>query len=209
MNQSFEGLNMQEWFGQGGPHGYHTQSDFDARPTYFRHTKLHDRKFIEVFSSKLEHIEAALPGLQYIYLFRSDIFARTMSIYFALITDNWYLTGNNDKFFKKVLPFDGNYLLRLYDKELSRKDVWPETLKNREFIKVQYEEIIQSPAEAIRRIGNYLNLTPKPFKDVRIHSRPMTRSETPEYITRLKELVQSRSDTPKLNQQISPNIKIY
>jgi LPS sulfotransferase NodH len=205
MNQSFEGLNMHEWFGQGDPHGYHTQADFNENPTYFQHTKLHDRRFLEVFAGNLNPIELALPGIQYVYLFRSDIFARTVSIYFALITDKWYLLKNNDNFFKKTLPFDSTFLLRLYDKELSRKDIWPETLKNRKFIKVQYEEIIQSPAEVIRRIGNYLNLTP--IKDVKIHSSPMTRSETPEYIERLKELVQSRLDIP--NKQPIRDTKIY
>jgi LPS sulfotransferase NodH len=209
MNQSFEDFEMHEWFGRGaGQYGHHTQYDFDMSPMIFRHTKLHDRRLLDVFSN-LDHIETALPGIRYVYLVRSDIFARTVSIYFARMTKQWYLRTDDNGFFDKVIPFYSSILVDIYEEELELQNVWPEVLKGREFLEVQYEEVTKTPAKTIRRIGNYLNLVPAPFEDVQIDSLPMTRSETPEYIERLKELV-GHDDEPSDEPDDEPrDTKIY
>ena len=152
--------------------------------------------FLGLKDSDRKMIDAMLPGMKYIHLRRDDIFARTISLYFARKTNRWVLPGENSREYQQVkIPFNKAEILEIYrhEKEFSQKNDWTHYLREGSYLHVDFDRLIKNPLKTLKEILIYLELDdPRLDLEKIVASYPYVvtrREETEAYIERLKEIV--------------------
>ncbi len=147
-----------------------------------------------------KYIEIKLPGLRYISLKRRNVFETAVSLYFVKLTEVWEIKRERDldNYFDINIPYDEKRLLDCYRECKDKYHCWDNYLLNTPHVEVVYEDLLHDPVDALRRIVNFMEI---PIRTTATHlqgivnrnrRQKMTRPETPEYIEKLKKLVENR-----------------
>lgn len=180
----YQGQKFGEWFSR-------------QKPSPLPHfAKVHRIQFLQFFDDSIkETILNLYPKIKFIHLRRRDIFATTISLYFAEKTNLWNTT-NAQLTRNKSISFDEQHILRLYCRVRNRYHCWDHFLVNTDHFALDYEELFQS----FDKISNYLNFEVKPDSKFIQLQRP----ETKDFIDRLKVLVTDCN----LDEYIDPKLPV-
>ncbi len=104
-------------------------------------------------------IESMIPGLKYIWLERSDFIARAVSEYFFIKSkiDHLYDYKSYSDYMSTNIHIELYDIIDIYKKETERCD-WSEFLGEKEYIKIEYEDLIKNPIIALTRCLDHLGL---------------------------------------------------
>ena len=160
----------------------------------------------------IEEICNALPDVKFIFLKREDLYARSISLSFCKQTGKWFMSDNvNDmkefscnkfaptfknghsipaSYHNKKVTFDYNSTLKILQEMKETNYVWEDVLKDKDYLKVTYEDLIQNPSVALENILNYIGANCKRIEEsiYNCKLKPMTRKESTVYINRLKKI---------------------
>ncbi len=146
------------------------------------------------------NIESKLPGLRYISLKRRNVFETAVSLYFAKLTGVWRLKkGRSIDYLDTKIEYNEGHLLDCYRECKDKYHCWDNYLLNTPHVEVVYEDLLHDPVDALRRIVDFMEI-PIPNDTTHLQEivnrnrrQKMTRSETPEYIEKLKKLVENHA----------------
>lgn len=104
-------------------------------------------------------VEAMVPGLEYVWLERRDLVARTVSAYmfFHTNTDHIYDQKSYDAYMRRAVRVDERGLLDVYRNHVKRCD-WSEFLGDAPHLKVSYEDLIADPQTTLTRCMDHLKI---------------------------------------------------
>lgn len=139
------------------------------RPEYLTRPPLFNRfqypQFKKHFHS-LEQIEALLPGIRYIYLWRENFLESAVSAY--LTAEITKLTGkaiwnvfNEEELqrYKSVLvSIDESFLAQHVALYSQWCKAWPNSLAARKYLTIEYQELSSNPIETLNRCLEFLRL---------------------------------------------------
>lgn len=190
--------------------GEYMHWDFPKRLPYPPVCKVIRRHFLSYHSDKdKDQIEARLPGLKYIWLQRSDPFARAISLYFSILSKLW----RTDVGLKKTafleskernFPFLPELALECFaEVSSSYHNDWDSYLLKSDYHHIDYDDLILNPHDACRLALDYIGL--KSDVQIEVDSVAMTRPQTLDFIDRLKTLVEKNS-VPPVRMDSSENV---
>ena len=109
------------------------------------------------------------PDIKYIVLNRRDIYRQVVSDYFAQKTQCWSVTSDKaftgdfgymaiprEEYLKRSVEWDRTFIVHLYNDFQKYRTAWDVFLKERSFLTVDYDDLVQNPKKEIERILNYL-----------------------------------------------------
>jgi LPS sulfotransferase NodH len=140
--------------------------------------KIHHADFFEYFGhSDLSRI---LPGVKYVLLKRKDIYAVTVSKYFVLEgahfmdgKERWniHTQSDIDKMQRMNLAFNKTRMMNLHQRTKLADAAWDEYLKDKEFLEMQYEDLIHDPTGCVKQVLALMGMEGKP--DLNSEKMPM------------------------------------
>ena len=122
--------------------------------------KIHPVNYWSLFTTEdKEQIEAALPGLRYIWLRRRDLMATTASFYLSRHTDHWvaYEDDEVNKHAAIQVPLIRKELAYDYSEVIRWQTRWEDYLQGSPRLEIYYEDIIDNP-EKINEVLNFLGV---------------------------------------------------
>jgi LPS sulfotransferase NodH len=171
------------------------------------------RHFLSKYSDEDKtKIEAEVPNLKYIWLRRHNNYERAISLYFSLKNRLWRTTKDSKKeYFKNISQnkyvFDTAFARKCYAEVSSDyHNNWSSYLKKDQYLEVDYEELIASPKEELKKIVNYMGLDFKDSMFIAPNSIPMKMPQTEEFIEKLKETIKKRPPLPPAKES---NLDVY
>jgi LPS sulfotransferase NodH len=201
------GLSFNEWLRLFfSPYSFR---DFEITPIFY--TKCIYHQYIEVFGDRnFDYIERYVPGVQFLWLHRNNIYEQVASLYFAKTmfdvcknklngSSSYHIYSEEDLFnyMNIKVEFNKKCALETYDEVVSYKDNWSKFLGNRQYQKIIYEDLVREPKIVIKSILGYnkidyeeQNIDRITNPKLRIHK--MTRPESSYFIIKLKDLLSRR-----------------
>jgi len=189
--------------GAGWPEGFgekynkrHTKAFMQniRQGKYPKFNKMHREQFERVFIDEdKQKIEKSHPDMHYILLKRKDLVAQTVSWYFCRKTDIWFIKKRTElnSYLKRRIPFDGEFILQLYEEMSHYSDGWTKYLEGSEYFPIYYEELSD-----VSKLSSLLRFMDLPCEEglvinaiSKIEFVRMKRPETDEYCERLRELI--------------------
>lgn len=159
--------------------------EFVQRP-YCKVMRGHFERFLH--DGAKEDIERLFPGMKYIYLNRQNIEDKAVSLYFARETGVWCLRREDrEQYMAQPVHLDENKLMDAYHYEARVSRLWDNFLEGTPHLRIEYEELVESPAEVIRKVLTYLGY----FDEIiaRCPLVPMRRPETESFLNHLKVML--------------------
>lgn len=127
--------------------------------------KVHRHHFTRYFKdTDQEWIESLLPGLKYVLLRRKDVVAHTVSRYFSRETKTHHCSSEEKlkTYQETVLPLNYQRLLFMYKQTRTCYVEWNNFLKNRNFLDLEYEDVISKPKETVLKVLDFLGMAYRP-----------------------------------------------
>ena len=191
-------------------------SNFNKHKDSLNYVKIHGLpKFLKIQRFRYDKIfnkndkniiKQILPDIKFIYLKRNDIFARAISLYFCSQTKTYHITKNDEdskkwlsksnvkdfKNWKNIhIPFIEKKVVSCYNKIIKDRS-WDDFLTDENYLLLDYDELTTDPNKTLKEILKFLDIkSPKNIKNIINTCSLMktNRSETDEYIKKLKRLI--------------------
>ncbi len=141
-------------------------------------------------------IEAAIPGLKFVLLERTDRIAQATSSYIATTMKQWHLVNEaeDDKYRSSPCPFDLTRALEAHDKVIKFYD-WREFLSDAPYHHIEYQSLLDNPAEVLSDLLLYLNVPTDTVSRAVAAKRSyirMTRPESDKYARLIRGFVKGK-----------------
>jgi len=144
-------------------------------------------------------IESKLPRLKYIFIKRDDLFAITISYYFAIKTGKWVLKAEDrQQYLDTIVKFNDEELLTLFKriKYYVNENNWDRYLAGNDQLYIDFRGLINDSVGTFSKVLAYLEIDGNSVDIEALIDTyefvPTKRPETDEYVERLKNLVWSR-----------------
>lgn len=140
-----------------------------------------------------EEILKRHPDVRFIVTQRQNIYEQTVSIYFAEYTKTWFIENkkNLDQYKNIKIPFNEKELLRLYYRNLKHLNCWDKFIRDTNYIKINYEDILKNYNLFFEKILKFLNIKINLSKAIKkITSIKMDRIEKKDYSEKLKKIIE-------------------
>lgn len=158
--------------------------------------KIHYNQFVAIFKNAERHAEIWLNYFNaFIFTRRRNHLAQAISEYFALKSNNWHTTTDDQIGEKNSYVYQASDLEPLTEilaRQMQEEDGWIRTLEqmNRSATTVFYEDLIKSPDETMTRVLSDLNIVPNADWATNLRYKKISDSESVENfkIAYLKDL---------------------
>ena len=147
----------------------------------------------------INEIENKIPNIKYIKLSRKDIFKTAISYYFVQKNKAWTLEQLSKK--KKIesrIKFEESEALDAFQKCMNFKNFWKAELKEKNFLEIYFEDLIQNPQNIVDKILDYFEINQKIKIKPLVEKFKMTYPLSNEYSEKLKTLVSSPPSFKKI-----------
>lgn len=113
------------------------------------------------YGAELKYYFNYMPGLKIIHLYRKNLLNSYLSLQLALKTNKWSLNKNDKNIIYDPITLDYKSLVKYFKNIENRFQSMNTFFKNKELVKVSYEELLDSRDRKLVEILQFLNLPKK------------------------------------------------